>query len=319
MDIAEILPSSRKGPVLVVGAASVDLVGHIKGDLTPGSSTPSHIRSSFGGVARNVAENLARLGHPVTILTAVGADSAGEALTEQLAEAGVDTHSILHLPGRSTGTYLAVVDNKGELRFALDDMRTAAAITPQYLESQTDLFKHAALLFLDANLPKETIRKAAAMARRARLPVCADPTSVELAERFLPYLSRLYLITPNHAEASVLCGQTIEPARPRQAIDAAKCLVSQGVRITIITLAQFGVCYASSETTGYIPALGTKIIDPTGAGDALTAAVIYGLLNEIPLDDAVRLGVTAATLTLRHPGAVLPDLTLEKLYDQLVI
>jgi pseudouridine kinase len=96
-------------------------------------------------------------------------------------------------------------------------------------------------------------------------------------------------------------------------------MVSMGVEIAIITLAQFGVCYATSETNGFVPAIRTEIVDPTGGGDALTAAVMFGLLNEMPLDDAIRLGVSAATLALRSPGAVVPDLTLEKLYDQLVI
>jgi pseudouridine kinase len=105
----------------------------------------------------------------------------------------------------------------------------------------------------------------------------------------------------------------------RQALNAAKCLVGQGVDIAIITLGEQGLCYATSETSGYIPALRTEIIDPTGAGDALSATVIFALLNEIPLDDAVRLGVSAASLTLRHRSSVLPDLSLEKLYDQLVI
>ncbi len=84
-------------------------------------------------------------------------------------------------------------------------------------------------------------------------------------------------------------------------------------------MAEFGVVYATSETSGYIPAMQTNIIDPTGAGDALTATVIYSLLNGITLDDAVRLGVTAASLTLRHRGTVVQDLSLEMLYDQLVI
>jgi len=104
-----------------------------------------------------------------------------------------------------------------------------------------------------------------------------------------------------------------------QAIDAAKYLVSRGVVLSIITLAEFGVVYATSETSGSIPAIHTEIEDPTGAGDALTAAVIFALLNDIPLDDAIRLGVSAASLTLRHRGAVTPELSLEKLYDQLVI
>ncbi|MGB9591252.1 MAG: carbohydrate kinase family protein, partial [Candidatus Kryptoniota bacterium] len=99
----------------------------------------------------------------------------------------------------------------------------------------------------------------------------------------------------------------------------AKALVSKGVEIVIITLGEHGLCYATSETSGHIPAIQTDISDPTGAGDALTATVLFALLNEIPLDDAVRLGVSAATLTLQYPGSVIPDLTLEKLYDQLVI
>jgi pseudouridine kinase len=310
---------SPTGPVLVIGAAGVDLVGRLKGELRMGISTPSQIRSSFGGVARNVAENLARLEQPVTLLTAVGEDAAGEQLTEQLAAAGVDVSAIQRIPDRPTGTYLAVVNNKGELQFALDDMRTSAAITPDYLTRQAGLFKNASLLFMDANSPAETIRKAISLARRAHIPICVDPTSANLAERFRPYLSRLFMITPNNAEAGVLCDRTIEPSKRRQAMEAARCLVGNGVQIVIITLAEFGVCYATSETAGYIPAIRTEIVDPTGAGDALTAAVIFGLLNEIPLDEALRLGISAAALTLQHPGAVLPDLSLEKLYDQLVI
>ena len=61
------------------------------------------------------------------------------------------------------------------------------------------------------------------------------------------------------------------------------------------------------------------MVDPTGAGDALTAAVIYALMNNIEIDDAARLGVSAASLTLRHPGTVFPDLSLERLYDELAV
>jgi pseudouridine kinase len=307
------------GPVLVIGAASIDLVGRLQGELHLETSNPAQIRSSFGGVARNVAENLARLGQPAILLSAVGADTAGDLLLQQLDSAGVDISAVQQIDDRPTGTYLAVVNNKGVLQLALDDMRTSAAISPEYLNEHAGLFKQAALLYLDANSPPETIRRAVVLARRAHLPICADPTSATLAERLRPYLSRLTMITPNNAEAGVLCDRSIDVARRRQAMEAAKCLVSQGVKIAIITLAQFGVCYATSETAGYLPAIRTEIVDPTGAGDALSAAVIFGLLNDIPLDDSLQLGVSAAALTLHHSGAVLPDLSLQKLYDQLVI
>lgn len=305
-------------PVLVIGAAGLDIVGLLNGELHPGTSNPAQIRSSFGGVARNVAENLAHLGQPVQLITVVGDDPIGEQILHQAASAGVGITAVIHSSEYRTGSYLAMVDTAGELQFALDDMRAISALSAEYLRENEALFQQASLLFLDANLSKETIRAAFTLARRYHLPVCIDPTSISLASRFLPYLSRIHLITPNIAEASILCGQTYTP-KPRQAIEAAKCLVTQGAKIAIVTLAEFGVCYATSQTSGHIPAIRTEIIDPTGAGDALTAAVIFALLNDITIDDAVRLGVSASSITLRYRGAVVPNLSLEKLYDQLVI
>jgi len=310
---------SPESPVLVIGAAGVDIVGVMKGEPRMGTSNPARIRTSYGGVARNVAENLARLGQPVKLITALGSGRSGERLIGEVAEAGVDVDAVLCTPEYPTGTYLAAVDPRGALQYALDDMRVITALTPAYLQERYDLFKEASVLIVDTNLSKETLRKAISLARRARIPICADPTSVILASRLRPHLSKLALVMPNSAEAGILCERTFEASKRRQALEAAKCLVSQGVGIAIITLAQFGVCYATSTTSGSVPAIRTDVIDPTGGGDALTATVIFALLNDIPLDDAVRLGVSAATLTLRYPGAVVPGLTLEKLYDQLVI
>lgn len=304
-------------PVLVIGAAGVDIVGRLRDELHPNSSTPAHIRTSFGGVARNVAENLARLGQPVNLLTVVGNDQTGEQLLNMTADAGVDVTAVLRTAQHPTSTYLAVIDTGGRMQYGLDDMRAMSALTADYVREHEDLFYDASVLFVDANLPKETLRAAMALARKARLPVCADPTSQALAERIRPYLPRLSLISPNSAEAAVLCGHPFNASSRREALGAANHLVAEGAGIVMITMAEFGVCYATAETSGRIPAIRTSIIDPTGAGDALTATVIFALLNDIPLDDAVRLGVAAASLTLRHRGAVVPDLSLENLYDQL--
>lgn len=306
-------------PVLVIGAAGVDIVGRLSGALQPGTSNPSQIRTTFGGVARNVAENLARLGQEVRLLTAVGDDRSGRQLLKEAASAGVDVQAVLSTSLHPTSSYLGVIDETGKLHFALDDMRAMKELTPAYIRKHAGLFKEASLLFVDANLSKETLRTVMSLAKRARLPVCADPTAATLAHRLQKHLSNLFLITPNSAEAGVFCERPFNPSNQRQAVSAAKRLVAQGVKIAIITLAEFGVCYATSETSGYVPAVRTTVIDPTGAGDALTATVIFALLNGIPLDDAIRLAATAASLTLSHRGAVLPDLSLEKLYDRLVI
>ena len=308
-----------EGPVLVIGAAGIDIVGRLRGELHKKTSNQAYIRTAPGGVARNIAENLARLGQPAVLLTTVGLDDNGDYLLEQTARAGVDIGSVLRADNCPTGAYLGVLNNRGSLAYALDDMRAVASVTPEYLEANLEHFKAASMLFLDANLSKETLRKAFSLARKHKLPVGADPTAISLAHRLKPYLPGLTMIIPNEAEACLLSDRPVETGKRRNALAAAKQLVGLGVKLAIVTLAQLGVVYATSETSGQIPAIRTEIVDATGAGDALTAAVIFALLNDIPLDDAMQLGVWAASLTLRHPGATNPELSLERLYDQLAM
>jgi pseudouridine kinase len=307
------------GSVLVIGAAGLDIVGRPKDTLILGTSNPSVIRDSFGGVARNVSENLARLGQATILISAVGQDGTGSLLLEQAQAAGIDINHVLRVHNQSTGTYFAVLDPRNRLQIAFDDMAIMSALSPAYIESKSELFEKASLVFMDANLSKQTIRKVFSLARKSNIPVVADPTSTKLADKILPYLPRLKMVTPNVDEAEILCGFKIDRTDQGDAIEATKCLVSKGVEIAILAVANIGVCYATFETSGYIPAITTAIVDPTGGGDALTSAVLFALLNDIPIDDAIRLGVSASSLTLRYSGTVLTDLSLQKLYDHLVV
>jgi pseudouridine kinase len=306
-----------EGPVLAIGSAGIDLVGRASRPLQPGTSNPGRLRLSHGGVARNVAENLARLGTEAVLISAVGDDPPGHQLLDGLRAAGVNVDQVLTVPEATTGSYLAVLEQDGGLHLGLDDMGVVSALTPEYLRERTELFREAALVFLDANLPAQTLTAAVRLARRLNVRVAADPTSVSLATRLTPHLERLWLVTPNEAEAAALCPLPVPHADVSRALAAARHLVSLGVQIAMVTMAEFGVGYASAEGSGHLPALRTEVVDPTGAGDALTAAVLFGLLNDIPLDESVRLGLSAAALTLRTPGTVAPDLSLERLYDQL--
>ena len=306
-------------PALVLGAAGLDVVGRLVADLQPAASNPARIRRSYGGVARNVAENLARLGQPVRLITVVGEDASGVDVLAHTSQAGVDISAAVRTGNYPTGFYMGVLNAGGQLQFAVDDMRLLDELTPHYLQEQEALFKSSSMVFVDANLPVKTLRAAVNLAKRARIPICADTASFTLAERLVKFLPKFYLVTANSKEAGVLTGLTFESADRNAAMEAARSLVNQGVRIALVTLAEYGVVYATSETTGHIPAIRTRTSDPTGAGDAMTAAVLFALLNEIELDDAIRLGVSAASLTLRHPGSVYPDLSLEALYNQLLV
>jgi len=303
--------------VVVVGAAAMDTKGHALEPLQSGTSIPGHVRVSVGGVGRNIAENLARLGLETILLSAVGDDEAGRHLLAQARGSGVNVDHVLVNPEHATAAYLAVLDQQGNLSVSVADMGIMEAVTPRYLYDRRRWLRQASVVAIDANLSPQALASLLRQTRKYGVPVCADPTSTSLAPRLCPHLGDLYMITPNALEAEALCGQ---PVRNRdEAIVAAKRLVSLGVEIAIITLADQGLVHATSNESGYIPAVECEIVDLTGAGDALTATVIFGLLNDFPVDEAVRLGVSAAALTLQCRETVCPDLSLDILYDKLVI
>lgn len=313
--MAQQIPSESY--VLVVGAASIDSKGRSERPLMLGTSTPGRVRVSVGGVARNVADNLTRLGVETVLLSAIGNDGSGKRILNNAAEVGINTDFCIVSEEYHTSAYLAVLDEKGNLVMSVDDMNVMHCITPQTIEDRRELIVNAEMVVLDSNLSQETIDTLTRMAVRYSVPVCADPTSTSLAVRLKPHLSDIYLITPNVAEAEVLADYAIEDEN--DAIFAARKLVNAGVKIALITLAEEGVVYATASASGHLPAMATELVDSTGASDALTATVVFGLLNDMPADESIRLGVSAAALTLASDDTVYQELSLELLYDSLVI
>ncbi|HSR48349.1 MAG TPA: carbohydrate kinase family protein [Anaerolineales bacterium] len=311
------LDDAPAGPIVVIGSSGMDIIGRPHRSLVPGSSSPGEVRRCPGGVARNVAENLARLGSQVILITAVGDDAVGAEILAQAAEVGIDTRLATIVPGGRTGFYLAMLNDLGLLHVALDDMGLTQALSSDIIRQAKPTLQEAHAIFMDGNVPGASAAEVIRIAKAAGVPVAADPTSVALASRWKPHLEDLWLITPNEAEAEALCPHPVPHADREQALDAARHLVSEGVEIALVTMAEFGVGYASPESSGHVPAVQTDVVDPTGAGDALSAAVIFSLLSGIPLDESVRLGASAASLTLRTPGSVVGDLSLERLYDGL--
>ncbi|MGC9333656.1 MAG: carbohydrate kinase family protein [Anaerolineae bacterium] len=304
--------------LLVIGAASIDTKGHASQPVHAGTSIPGIIRVSVGGVARNVAENLARLGESVVLLSAVGEDGSGRRILQQARECGIDVSHVIVDPGHRTAAYLAALDEEGNVILSIDDMSiTREVVTAGIIYRHRALFRDAQMVVLDANLSPAALETIFKLTRKYGLPVCADPTTATLAPQLCPYLSDLVLVTPNATEAEVLCGA--EVIDRESALAAAHKLVGLGVQIAIVTLGATGLVYATSQESGHVPAIAREIVGFTGAGDALTAAVVFGLLNDLPIDEAVRLGTSAAALTLQSRETVRPDLSLERLYEELVI
>lgn len=306
--------------VLLIGATLLDIKGRPDVGLEPGTSNPAAIRSTRGGTARNVAENLARLGATVTLLSAVGEDLTGQRLLEQTAASGVNLEYVQVIPEENTGAYIALLEQDGTLSVALDDVRVMAYITPDYLNRMHTLFARADMVMVDGSLTPAALKTAVRLAEQYQVPLCADPSSARLVYKLRPYLPHLHLVVPNEAEAIEL-GQLddIDRSDADASIRMARQLVKAGVRHAVVTRSDFGLTYATSDEMGTIPARFSDMVDSTGTGDAITAAIIFGMINDLPTVESMRLGAAAAGLTLQVLDTVVPELSLDMLYDHLIV
>ncbi|MGH2541901.1 MAG: PfkB family carbohydrate kinase, partial [Ardenticatenaceae bacterium] len=102
-------------PVLVIGGAAIDAKARSSEALARGASVPGQIRITVGGVARNVAECLARLEVPSLLMTVVGDDPLGEFVLNMTARSGVDVSPSLRVPASRTGAFFALLEPGGAL------------------------------------------------------------------------------------------------------------------------------------------------------------------------------------------------------------
>jgi len=305
----------REAAIVVIGAASLDIKGQLVRDFLPGTSNAASVRISAGGVARNIAENLVRLGTPALLIAAVCQDDFGRAILEQTKVAGVDVSGVMITCDQRSASYIAIIGPTQELLAGLDDSSAARAISPEWIDLFAEQIRRAPMVLLDANLTRATADYVLNMCEQAGVPVALEPVAFGLATRFQERVGRFSLVIPNALEAEALSGLPVTDTAT--AIKAARRLVSLGADIAVITLAGQGAAYATTSEVGHVPAMVTDVVDPTGAGEALAAMLIYGLTNDIPIAECVRLGVIAAALTLRSPETVAPEITLEYVYAQL--
>ena len=306
---------ASEAAVVLIGAASLDIKGQLVRDFMPGTSNAATVRISAGGVARNIAENLVRLGMPAMLIAAVCEDDFGRAIMEQTEAAGVDVSGMMVTCDQRSAAYIAIIGPNSELLAGLDDSSAARAIAPDWIDLFADRLRQAPMVLLDANLTRATVDHVLQICEEAGVPVALEPVAYGLATRFQERVGRFSLAMPNALEAEALSGLQVTDAAT--AIKAAQHLVGLGTDIVVITLAGEGAVYATGSEVGHVPAMATDVVDPTGAGEALAAMVIYGMTNDIPIAECVRLGVIAATLTLRSPDTVAPEINLEYVYAQL--
>ena len=295
-------------PLMCIGAANLDRKLRTLAALQMGTSNPASAQESFGGVARNIAENLARLGLPVALLTALGDDAAGLALQAHAQQAGIDMAPTLRLAGAPSGTYTAVLDERGEMIVALADMQLYEALTPQLLASRQRQRVGAALIVADLNLPRDSIVALLGAARQGAPPLVIVAVSQPKMNRLPPDLHGLHLLLLNRGELETRVGHALPDAADVE--QACATVLRQGAQQIIVTSGAGGAYYADGAGSGHLPApLVKNTVDVTGAGDAFAAAVCWSLYQgDGDLRLACRRGLQLAALTLACAATVVPGL-----------
>lgn len=296
--------------VVVIGGANVDVKARSAGPATPRTSNPGHASMTPGGVGRNIAENLARLGTRTHLVTVVGRDPLGETLLAQTAAAGVRVEHVLRTD-QPTGTYTAVLDADGELVIAVAAMAAMDDLGPAEVGQARGIIASAGVVVVDGNLRLDTLEHALDLTVAADVRAVVEPVSVPKARALAPCLTPdrpLFAITPNRDELQALTDLSTDT--DDEVGRAARRLHDRGVEVVWVRLGERGSLLSRTGSDPvHVPALPTVVADVTGAGDSALAGFCHALLAGEHPDDAARFGHAAASLTIASTHTVRPDLT----------
>lgn len=296
------------GAVVVVGGTNVDVEGRVDGPIVPGDSVVGAVRRSAGGVGRNVAECIARLGVPARLISVVGDDDEGARVLTSTAAAGVDVSAVSAVDGATTATYLSVVDGAGEVVAAINDMAVLEHLDAARISAHRDAFDGATAVVVDCNVPPAALTRVVELA--AGVPLFVDPVSVVKAPRIGPFLGVVHTIKPNRAELAALTGgdTTTEPGIR----DACRRLLAHGAGRVFVSLGGDGVLVMGGGVEHVardpLPPADRRVASVTGAGDALLAALVVAHVHGLATVAAAEVGIAVATRLLDTTGAAAADL-----------
>lgn len=286
------------GKILIIGAANIDLIAIPDSKLRMRDSNIGKANISFGGVGRNLVENLARLGHEVHFLTALGNDPYGIALRDDLEKLSVNIKESIFASERS-GYYLAICDALGDMQVAVCDNEINERINPEYLKSKLDYINTFEHFVFDTNLSFASLKF---LFENTSGKIYLDATSISKGKLIEPYLSKISVLKGNRVEIKALAkaGADIE--------EEIKSLLKKGVERVVLTSGPGPVYYnLNGKVESIMPPPATPV-STTGSGDAFLSGVIHGILLERPFSECIAFGIKAAAATMMVYGACNPNL-----------
>lgn len=296
--------------ITVVGASNIDLNATAFATLVAADSNPGIVKTSVGGVGRNIAENLARIGQQVRLLTAYGDDSFAATLQDHAKSLNMDVSESLLATGVASSLYLCVNQPEGEMSVAIADMAVCDLVTPAFVKEKLPLLNQSEAVVIDTNFPGETL---SFIAENCAAPIFAETVSTKKGKKLRPLLSRLTGITTNRSEVEMLTGVSVSSIQDAHL--AAAALQQVGIPYVFLTMGSQGALACCEGKTTFLPPFPHALVNTTGCGDAFFAGAIYAFLEGADPEGILRHGLGMAALCAEAEAAVSPDISLRRLAD----
>lgn len=298
--------------IIIVGGINIDIEGSPYAALCPADSNPGKVGISYGGVGRNIVENIARLGGDVGMVSLTGVDAMGMDAKRYLEDLGVDTTYIEQLHGESTGMYLSILNDKNDMELAICNMDIFEKMTPDFLEDRLEYLSGAQIVGVDCNLDEEALEYITA---NLDVPLFLEPVSASKAERVKGLIGRFHTIKPNLIEAEMLSGIKIDSDASLQ--KAGQWFFDQGVKRVFISLGERGAYYKDESSEGLVAPKLVKLVSATGAGDAFSAAILYGHVHGMPAKAIAEMGMACSSIAVETKTAVNPEMSMEMVEERM--
>ncbi len=295
--------------MLVIGSVFVDVKGFAREAYKPLERNVGDVQVAAGGVCRNVAENLRKLGVETAFVSMVDDDAFGAQVRDGLAALGVDVAHVIPAP-RGMGMWLAILDEKGDLAGSISRQPDFSALEA-YLRRNGDAIMGAADgVALDFDMNAEITAMVMALARKHGKPVYSIVGNMGVILRHPEYLHDVACFICNEMEAGRLFREELATLGPEEMLEALKRgSAVAGIPSMVITMGARGAVYVDNRTGefGYCPPLEVAVVDTTGAGDAFFSAAVAALMGGAPLSQAVQEGTKLAARTLGVAGSCAED------------
>ncbi len=287
------------GKIVVIGSSNTDLVIKTSRIPRPGETViGGEFMINAGGKGANQAVAAARLGAQVVFVAKTGDDQFGHSAIEHYQRDGILIDHIGRDNSSASGVALIAVDGAGENSIVVAPGANASLSKEDIDRAEAEI-KEADYVLIQLEISLDVVVYAIEKAHAAGVKVVLNPAPA--AQLPAEVLAKLWLITPNCTEASLLSG--VEVTDRKSALEAAKVIAGSGVANVIVTMGGDGALLLTSEGDCVVPAFRVKAVDTTAAGDIFNGALVTALVEGKNLQEAVRFASAASAIAVTRMGA----------------